>query len=298
MNSAPRLSIVIPAYDSHATLSGCIEALSRQSFRAFELIVVDSGPSDESERIVRRDFPWVRFERAPGRLLPHAARNRGVEISSAEVIVFTDPDIYPQEDWLARLLEAHQRTGGIVVGSVGCYGHRWLDLGIHLAKFDMWLPGSPPGTTTIAPTLNLLCPRTIFEDLGGFPGEFMIGDTLFSWMATSRGHSITFEPGAVVSHHHVSSWRQLLQERYSRGAEFGKVRLERGGWGRLRILAQLLITIAPIRLAGLVLRTIRHASQAGMLVVALSTSPITLTAQAAWLAGESRAFISALSRAE
>ena len=96
MSGAPTLSIVIPAYDSHATLGGCFEAIGKQTFREFELVVVDSGPSDESERIVRRDFPWVRFERAPGRLLPHAARNRGVEISSAEVIVFTDPDIYPQ----------------------------------------------------------------------------------------------------------------------------------------------------------------------------------------------------------
>ena len=185
-----------------------------------------------------------------------------------------------------------------MVGSVGCVGHRWLDLGIHLAKFDMWLPGSPPGIAEIAPTLNLLCPRRIFEDLGGFPGEFMIGDTLFSWMATSRGYSLAFEPRAVVCHHHVSSWVQLLHERNRRGAEFGLARLDTGGWGRGRILLHLLLSIVPIRLARLTARTIRHASRAGMLRVALSTSPIILSAHAAWLFGESRAFISAFGRAK
>lgn len=296
MNPPPTISIVIPTYDSHATLAGCLEAIDRQSLRAYEVIVVDSGPSDETARIVRERFPWVVFERAPGRLLPHAARNRGVELSSAEVIVFTDPDIYPQEDWLASLYAAYRRTMGIVVGSVGCHGHRWLDLGIHLSKFDMWLPGSPPGTTDIAPTLNLLCPRSIFSDVGGFLGKYMIGDTLFSWKAISRGYNIAFEPGAVVFHHHVASWKELLRERYSRGAEFGLARAEQRDWGRGRIVLHLLLSVAPVRLAGLMARTVRHALEAGMLTVALMTSPIILTAHAAWLAGESRAYVSVLSR--
>jgi hypothetical protein len=261
------------------------------------VVIVDSGPSDEGQRIVQSRFPRVRFERTPQRLLPHAARNRGVELAAAQLIVFTDPDIYPKADWLACLVEAHQRTKGIVVGAVDCHGRRWLDLGIHLAKFDMWLPGSPAGTASIAPTLNLLCPRRVFEHLGGFPGDVMIGDTLFSWIAVARGYRITFEPRAVVDHHHLSSWGQLLGERLARGAEFGMLRVEQGGWGGARVLVQLAASILPIRLIRLMVRTLRHAGRAGVLGVALSTSPVIVTAHAAWLAGESRAFISFLSGA-
>jgi cellulose synthase/poly-beta-1,6-N-acetylglucosamine synthase-like glycosyltransferase len=261
------------------------------------VIVIDSGPSDGSQRLVHRDFPWVTFERASSRLLPHAARNRGVSLSSGDLLVFTDPDVYPRDDWLARLLEAQRRTSALIVGSVTCYGTRWLDLGTHLAKFDMWLPGNPPGETSIAPTLNMMCPRAVFEALGGFPGDYMIGDTLFSWEARAHGYRIMFEPDAVVVHEHISSLGQLLHERLSRGAEFGAARVERGRWGMERILAQLLASIVPIRLAGLVIRTMRRASRAGMLVVALTTSPIIVTAHAAWLLGESRAYARALARA-
>lgn len=294
MKPTAEVSIVIPAYDSHATLAGCLEAIRRQTFRSFEVIVVDSGPSDKGERLVRRDYPWVRFERASGRMLPHAARNRGVELAAADVIVFTDPDVYPHQDWLENLLESHRKTGGIVVGSVACHGRRWLDLGIHLAKFDLWLPGGEPRKADIAPTLNLLCPLRIFDDLGGFPGDVMIGDTLFSWEALSRGYTIGFEPRAVVVHHHVSTWKDLLTERYGRGAEFGRARLDRGNWGRGRIARHLLISVLPIRLAGLAARTVRHAGRAGMWGAVLATSPIVLTGHAAWLAGESRAYASAL----
>jgi glycosyltransferase involved in cell wall biosynthesis len=290
----PMISIVIPAYDSHRTLGACLEAIDGQSVRADEVIVVDSGPSDRSERLVRAEFPWVMYERASTRLLPHAARNRGVEISSAQMIVFTDPDIYPRQDWLAHLLSAQQRTGGIVVGSVACFGRRWLDMGTHLAKFDIWLPGNPPGDVTIAPTLNMMCPRAIFDDLGGFQGNYMIGDTLFSWEAIARGHRISFEPEAVVVHEHLSSWGQLLRERIGRGAEFGAARADRNGWDRGRSLRQLLISIIPVRLTGLMLRTLRHAWVAGLLGYALATSPIITTAHAAWLFGESRAYLASL----
>jgi hypothetical protein len=58
-----------------------------------------------------------------------------------------------------------------------------------------------------------------------------------------------------------------------------------------------LLSVALVRWIRLVVRTMRHASRAGMLRLALWTSPIIMSAQAAWLAGESRAYISALQRA-
>lgn len=296
MRDPVRVSIVIPAYDSHATLRGCLEAIGRQSFRDFELIIVDSGPSDLGEGIARTSFPWVRFERATARLLPHQARNRGVATSSGELLVFTDPDIYPEGDWLACLVAAHRESDGIVVGSLACHGRRWLDMGMHLAKFDLWLPAGRPGPAELAPTANQMCPRRIFDEVGGIPDDLMIGDTLFSWRVAARGHRITFEPRAVVSHHHQSTWSQLLWERYGRGAEFGKLRLEQGAWNRGRILLHLLLSVVPVRWIRLVVRTMRNAWLAGMLRAALSTIPIIMTAHAAWLAGESRAYVSALQR--
>ena len=295
MSHNPRISIIIPAYESHATLENCLRCIQSQDMRDFEVIVIDSSPSDQYGRIVDKDFPWVRYEHVEARMLPHEARNYGVTKSSAELLIFSDPDIYPPVNWIRQLLEAHRIYGDMVVGAVSCYGERWLDLGTHISKFDLWLPGGPARPIDIAPTMNLLCPRSIFDKVGGFPGERMIGDTIFSWDVAAAGYRIHFAPGAEVDHHHVSNWVGLLRERYTRGREFGYVRAERKRWSRTRILLHLILTITPLRWMKLVMRTLQNARSANLLARALWTLPISMSAQAAWLMGETRGFIDLLS---
>ncbi|HET7012213.1 MAG TPA: glycosyltransferase [Anaerolineales bacterium] len=292
----PRLSIVIPAFESHATVADSLKAIEKQDLQGFEVILVDSSPTDRGAEIVARQFPGVRLVRPAGRLLPHEARNLGVSHSSADLIVFTDPDIYPSPSWLDRLANAHAQEGGLIVGSVLCHGRKWLDVGTHLAKFDLWLPGGSRRPIEISPTLNCLCSRDLFEKVGGFRGEFVIGDTIFSWNVARAGYPVTFEPGAVVWHHHMASWGSLLRERYDRGVEFGRMRSRFGGWSWPRLALHSLVTLLPLRWAGLTIRTFRHSAAAGLLNDFLLTLPITSSAHAAWLAGESRGFLGELWR--
>jgi glycosyltransferase involved in cell wall biosynthesis len=282
--------VIIPAYESQQTLARCLESIEAQTYPEYEVVVVDSSPSDMCEEIVQRSFPGVRYFRSKERLLPHAARNYGVSMCSSDVLVFTDPDVYPDTDWLGKLVAADPGSGDLVVGSVECYGERWLDQGVHLSKFDIWLPGGGHEWIDIAPTVNLLCHRETFERLGGFPPEHMIGDTLFSWQAVEAGYRILFAPEASLLHHHISNWGSLLSERWSRGAEFGRARVERYDWSRWRAALHLALSILPIRWTKLMFRIGRNASRANMPTVFFLTLPVTMLAQAAWLLGESRAY--------
>jgi GT2 family glycosyltransferase len=291
VSSRPVLSVVIPAYESHATLADCLAAIGRQTLRSFEVVLVDSSPSGRGAELARREFPWVRLEQSPRRMLPHEARNLGVSLAAADRIVFTDPDVYPIPEWLDRLAGPPGGGQEIVIGSVGCFGNGWTDVGAHLAKFDMWLPGGSRRPIDIAPTLNMLCPRSVFEALGGFRGELMIGDTIFSWNAAGAGFPIVFEPGALVWHHHLMSWRGLLRERFVRGQEFGRVRSRMRAWTRRRTALHLLASLLPLRWTRMMGRTLSHASRAGMLSSWVATLPIVATAHAAWLAGESRGLL-------
>lgn len=294
MNLNPKVSVVIPAYESHDTLEKCLESLERQTFCDFEVIVIDSSPSDICERIVHDKFPGVRYEHIRERMLPHEARNYGVAQSTANLLIFTDPDIYPLEGWISQLLDDHLIFGDVIVGSVSCYGTKWLDRGIHIAKFDMWLPGGRSRSIEIAPTLNVLCPRTIYDEVGGFSGEYMIGDTIFSWDITAAGYQIHFSSKAEVVHHHISTWSGLLQERLTRGREYGRIRAERSGWSSCRILVHLVLTILPLRWMNLMMRTLQHSRSAKLLASSLLTFPIIMSAHAAWLWGECRGFLEAL----
>lgn len=290
MRPRPLVSVIIPAYHSHQTIGRCLQSLEEQTYSPFEAIVVDSSPDEQTSEIVGAHYPAVKLIRSREHLLPHAARNRGAQDASGECFVFTDPDIYPAPDWLEIIVGAYQQTGQIIVGAVGCYGSRWIDVGNHLCKFDKWLPGGKPRLIDVGPSGNILYPRAIFEQQAGFPSEGMLGDTLLSWTSQEGGHSLCFEPTAVVYHHHLSNWPDLLRERYHRGAEFGRLRAAYHNWSFPRILLHLLITLLPLRLAKLVARVGGNARRAGLIRDFLITLPLTISGEAAWLIGEASSF--------
>jgi len=77
--------------------------MQAQNYPDYEILVIDSSPDDRTEKIVRIKFPDVRYHHSQNRLLPHAARNRGVKMARGELFVFTDPDIYAPAHWLENL---------------------------------------------------------------------------------------------------------------------------------------------------------------------------------------------------
>jgi GT2 family glycosyltransferase len=290
---APRVSIIIPAYFSAATLHDCLRALQEQSYRSFEVFVVNSS-DDETSRAIVAGFTTVRYLSSERRLLPHAARNLGVAHSSGELLLFTDPDLYHRSDWLAQLISAHDQGMTVVAGAVACYGRKWAELGAHLCKYDSWLPGGPPRRVTIAPTSGLLCPKAIFDAVGGFREDIMLGDTFFCWRLAERNIAIWLAPAAIAEHHHFIIIRRYAQERLERGREFARLRLEKGAWPRRRLVLRLLITLLPLRLVKLLGRAARHALAAGMGRDFLWTLPWIVLGHEIWLLGEAQVYLQRL----
>jgi GT2 family glycosyltransferase len=282
----PAVSVIVPAYDSHATIPGTLDAIASQTFRDFETIVVDSGPDDTAARLIGERFPWVRFERSGRRLLPHAARNRGVELAQGELLVFTDPDIYPYADWLERLVTAHRETDAVIVGALACHGERWLDQGIHICKFSKWLPGGRVRLLDVSPTANMLISRRDFMAAGGLPGEEMLGDVTLSWSLRDGGRELRFEPAAVGEHHHVQTLREFLRERYQRGKMFGRLRAGRRGHGRGVLFLYLTVSVLPVRLSRILALVAAQAWRARQTLLYLATLPLVVLGHAASLAGE------------
>jgi O-antigen biosynthesis protein len=287
----PAVSVILPGYRSAATIAGCLEALARQTFRDFETIVVDSSPDGATADLVAVRFPWVRFERSRRRLLPHAARNRGVEMARGEILVFSDPDVYPRPDWLERLVKTHREAGEVVVGAIACHGRRWRDQGIHLCKFSKWLPGGPPRTVDMGPTANLLLARADFLATGGFIREEMLGDVSLSWRLRENGRALRFAPDAVVEHHHLHTVRSFLAERYTRGEMYGALRAARPGWGRGTAAFYLLASVLPVRLPRILALVAGQAARAGQAGRYFSTLPLIALGHAASLAGEAVAYL-------
>jgi glycosyltransferase involved in cell wall biosynthesis len=99
---APRVSVVIPAYNRAGSIADAIRSVLNQSFEDFELIVVDDGSSDDTVERARaiRDAR-VRVVVHARNLGANAARNTGVAMARGFYTAFNDSD----DEWLPRKLE-------------------------------------------------------------------------------------------------------------------------------------------------------------------------------------------------
>jgi len=279
----PGLSIVIPAYRSEQTIEASLRSFLEQSYPA-ELVVVDSSPDERTAAIVAR-FPKVRLIRPGKRLLPHAARNEGARATTGELLLFTDPDIYPTDRAVEVMVAAWERDGGAVVAALTSHGDSWLERGLHLTKFDSWLSGAPPRVVDVGPSSGLLCTREAFERVGGFRDDLMLGDTVFSWALRDAGVPMRLETEAVFRHDHVQSWRDFMRERFARGREFAGLRRTADEGVREKVV-DVALTVLLLRPARVTWRAVSNARRAGRLREALVTLPIVASGTLAWFAGE------------
>ncbi len=285
MSGAPEVSVVIPAYYSDATIASCLEALERQTFRDFEVIVVDSTPNDRTPTILRDRFPAVSLIRSAERLLPHAARNRGAAAARGRILAFTDPDCRAHSDWLELLVAAH-REGHEAVGGAIEAQERGMAAAVHVVKFAWWLPGGRPGPHRDLPTANASYARVLWDDVGPFLETRFAGDTEMGWRIMASGRTLWYEPRAIVTHTREPGGRALYRERYLRGRDFGLTRVDRQRWSRARCLVYL--AAAPLLPFVMTARAARYALGCGHALTWLITSPTQLVANGAWCVGEAR----------
>ena len=284
---APRVSIVISAFHSDATIGACLESLRAQTFGDFETIVVNSSPEDRTRRIVQR-LPGVRFEQSDVRLLPHAARNVGVKHARGALLVFLDPDCVARPDWLERLVRAVEDGHALVCGAMDLRECGWFARAVHLCKYSFRLSSLPGGHCGVAGTANACCTRDVWNAAGPFDGDRYAGDAVFSWRAAAAGWAPWFEPAAIVEHVYTGSVASLWRERLDRGRDYGetRARYERRGraWAAARLLAM------PALLAVVIARTARDALACGWAWTFVTTLPLQLLGHGAWLMGEARAY--------
>ena len=96
-----RVSVIVPAYNAAATIAGTVESVFAQTFRDFELIVVDDGSTVRTREILAGFGDRVRLIEQHNNG-PAAARNAGARLASGEYLAFLDADDLWRPTMLAR----------------------------------------------------------------------------------------------------------------------------------------------------------------------------------------------------
>ncbi|MFH0857402.1 MAG: glycosyltransferase family A protein [Candidatus Magasanikbacteria bacterium] len=105
-NKIPKISIIIPVYNHAGALRQALDSLRKQSFKDFEVIVIDDGSQDGLDYVIH-DFDeclTLRLFRQQNKGAP-SARNKGFEQSSGEFVIFWDADIVGEPEMLEKMLK-------------------------------------------------------------------------------------------------------------------------------------------------------------------------------------------------
>lgn len=113
-----QISVIVPVYKVEKHLSRCIDSILNQTFRDFELILIDDGSPDSSGKICdqysnsdERVFAFHQENRGAS-----ASRNLGIEKSKGKYLLFVDSDDYLEPNYIETLYE--NRTDLTICGII------------------------------------------------------------------------------------------------------------------------------------------------------------------------------------
>ena len=106
----PKVTVVIPNWNTQRWLSGCLDGLRGQTYQDFEVTLVDSGSSDNSVPFINEHYPEVKVVRLPENRGFAGAVNAGIKEASSEYIALLNVDTVPQPNWLASLVNKIQQS--------------------------------------------------------------------------------------------------------------------------------------------------------------------------------------------
>lgn len=123
---SPKISVVIAAYNSELYITKCLDSIFNQTFKDFEVIVVNDGSTDHTREICERYATahpnMTVINQDNGGIAK--ARNEGLKVCKGKYIAFSDSDDYADSNWLQHFMDvihSHKDCDMVVQGLIVDY---------------------------------------------------------------------------------------------------------------------------------------------------------------------------------
>ncbi len=230
--SRPAVSIIIPNWNGAHHLSDCLDSLVEQTWRDFEVVVVDNGSTDTSLDLLALNYDWVRVIALDINDGFSSAVNAGIRQTESDWIVLLNNDTRAKPDWLEQLvagMERHPEASFAAckmlhfdpphrIDSAGDGFSILAGAGINIGvrepgerySEDAWVFGACAGAAIYR--------RSLFDDIGLFDEDFFLvfEDVDLDMRAQVAGHRCLYIADAVVFHKRGASTDNASMEVISR----------------------------------------------------------------------------------
>ncbi len=170
-----RVTVLMPTYNVGPWVEEAVRSVLRQSYRDFELLVVDDASTDETLEVVRGiDDPRIRVASFPNNVGLSENLNRGLDLIGSELVARMDGDDIAEPDWLetgVKVLDSHPEVG------VCSFGFQFFGARSSLVRFPEWHEDSKAqmlfGCTVIVPVFRraIMADNHLRYSTEAFPAE-------------------------------------------------------------------------------------------------------------------------------
>jgi len=200
----PFISVVMPAYNVEPYVAQAIESVLAQTYRNWELVVVDDGSRDGTANVCRSYGDRLLYHWQQNSGVAHA-RNEGVRLAQGELVAMLDADDYWYPEKLAKQVEAlglHEEADFV------CTNYRYLNeegespgTGFERSELARELLGSEGGTSItldrsdfprffrspFGHTTTSVFRRALFLEVGGYDERFSVAEDMHLWFRYLSG---------------------------------------------------------------------------------------------------------------
>lgn len=201
---APSVTVIVPFRSDSPHLRECLAHLERQTYRAFDVILVPDETSACGGTGVRV-LP-------SGRVLPNRKRQLAAETTAAPIVAFIDDDAYPAPEWLASAMRHFDDPHVVACGGPGVTpaadserqraGGAVFAAALVTAGTRHRYVAESQRDVDALPACNLLIRRETFLRDADASSRFWPGEDILACVfATRNGDRIVYDPEALVYHH-------------------------------------------------------------------------------------------------
>ena len=219
----PVCSIVIRAFNEERHLGRLLEGISRQTIQDVQMILVDSGSTDNTVDIAKeKDVEIVSIN--PQDFTFGRSLNMGIEAAVSDFILIASAHVYPvYPDWIERMLELFSDPSvALVYGKQrGVSGSQFSERQI----FNHWYPDvsqniqdHPFCNNANAAIRRSLWEKNLYNE--SLPG---LEDLAWAKWAQENNHKIAYIAQAEIKHVHEESWRGIKKRYLREGMAFKSI---------------------------------------------------------------------------
>ncbi len=191
----PFVSVIIPTFNRARYISKSIDSVLNQTYKNFEVIVVDDGSTDNTENVIKKYGNQVQYcYKKNGGVA--SARNLGIKSAKGTYIAFLDSDDFWEKDKLRLQMElaGSEPDVGLVYSDIYIFNeHGIIETKKERVKnFHRGYVFKELFVKPFIPTCSVIAKKECFEDVGLFDEKFNGGEDGDMWLRISQKYQIDY----------------------------------------------------------------------------------------------------------